>query len=435
MTNATDLRVPVRKLRKMLGVISGIEKFKWQLEFLTAVHPEAVKAALEVVEKPTVDDVFSTDVNILIEYLSNLYGELPYRTDPVVHAIAEQIRVLSNLIKDEVTSAGGFQKVSKTWFRDEGTGKVQLFDLIEARKVAISIPDTRAIAERLVESDPWKKFAFDAEVLDCLEALKERTPNFTKVIDTIMDVVNLANRFHRPINMTPILIVGEPGIGKSHFTDQLSQCLGVPLNRIAVDNIQVASDLSGQTHNYGKSSPGPIFRVLTENDHISPLIVLDELDKAPINWGYGDPLGPLHNLLEPVSAKVFKDAAFPLQIDASHVIWVATANSVQRIPSTILSRFEVCKVETPNKDQFGAILREIYAEIESNYPGLTIASDVSEILNGKTPREQRQLLQRAVARAIRLGDDTVNDWHVKEVMGQRTPRARLRVVREPTGYL
>ena len=418
----------------MLGAIQGIKKLKWQLQFLETEYPEAVKAALMGVEKPTVDDVFSTDVNTLVEFLSNLHGELPYRADPVVHAIAEQIRVLSNLIKDEVTSAGGFRKVSQTWFstRDKET---LLFDLLEAHKLSTSIAGTEQIAQRLAGSGPWKRFAFDAEVLDRLEALKERTPNFTKVIDTVMDVVNLANRFHRPINMTPILIVGEPGIGKSHFTDQLSQCLGVPLNRIAVDNLQIASDISGQSHSYAKSSPGPIFRVLTENDCISPLIVLDELDKAPINWGYGDPLGPLHNLLEPVSAKVFKDGAFPIAIDASHVIWIATANSLQRIPSTILSRFEVHNIEAPNKDQFEAILREIYTEIEANYPGLKIAAEVGEILNGKTPREQRQLLQRAVARAIRLGDDCVGAWHLKEVMGQAKARTRLKVVQEPSGYL
>ena len=419
----------------MLGAIQGIEKLKWQLEFLETVHPEALKAALSVVDKSTIDDVFSTEVNILVEFLDNVCGELPYRTDSVTHTVAEEIRTLSKMINEEVTSAGGFRKVSQAWFKDEGTMRVQLFDVVEAQKVAISIAGSGAIAERLAQTGPWRQIGFDAGILDRLQDLKGKTPNFEEVIDSVMDAVSLAIRYKRPVALTPILVVGEAGIGKTFFTDQLSQCLGVPLNRIAVDNLQIASDLSGQTHSYSKSSPGPIFRVLTENDCISPLIVLDELDKAPINWGYGDPLGPLHNLLEPVSAKVFKDAAFPIQINASHIIWVATANSVSRIPSTILSRFEVCKVETPNKDQFGAILREIFTEIENNYPGLTIASDVSEILNGKTPREQRQVLQRAVARAIRLGDDCVGAWHLREVMGQEKRRPQVELLKEPTGYL
>ena len=60
---------------------------------------------------------------------------------------------------------------------------------------------------------------------------------------------------------------------------------------------------------------------------------------------------------------------------------------------------------------------------------------MGEILSGKTPREQRQLLQRAVARAIRLGDDCVSEWHVEEVMGQVKARQKLEVLREPKGYL
>lgn len=419
----------------MSDIINRIKKLKWQLEFLDKVHPEAVKGALEVAGKLTVDDVFLTDTATIVEFLDNIYGELPYRTDPVVHAVAEELKSLSNSIKEEVASASAFQKVSQAWFRDEGTTRVKVFDLAEARRAALSIAGSAAIAERLAESGPWRKIGFDDGILDRLEVLTEKTPNFADVIDCIMDAVTLSIRYNRPIRVIPILMVGEPGIGKSFFTDQLSLCLSVPLTRIAVDNLQIGADLAGMSFAYSKSSPGEVFRVLIENDHISPIIILDELDKVPANWGYGDPLAPLHNLLEPVSAKVFKDASFPSPIDASHVIWIATANNLASIPSTIKSRFEVIKVSPPSADQFDAILRELCFELENEYPGISINNDVIKLLFGKTPREQRQLLQRAVARAIRLGDNCVRAWHVREVMGHGKSRPRLEVVREPSGYL
>ena len=71
--------------------------------------------------------------------------------------------------------------------------------------------------------------------------------------------------------------------------------------------------------------------MLSEQNHISPLVILDELDKAEVSYR-GDPLNPLHNLLEPVSAREFRDESISMPIDASHVIWIATANYLGKIP-------------------------------------------------------------------------------------------------------
>lgn len=310
-----------------------------------------------------------------------------------------------------------------------------LFQPVDAQKISISVAATESIAERLAKSGPWRRYGFDSGIMDRLEDLKVKTPNFVEVLDCIMDAMSLAVRYTRPIRVVPILMVGEPGIGKSYFTDQLSTAMTVPLSRIAVDNLQIGSDIAGMTFSYSRSSPGAVFRVLTEENHISPLVILDELDKAPANWGYGDPLGPLHNLLEPASAKVFKDASFPMPIDASHVIWIATANSLGSIPPTIKDRFEVFKVIPPSADQYDAVLSEIYKELMSRYTNVTFDEGIVRALRGMTPRDQRKLSDRAVARASRLGDDRVGVWHVRQVMGHEEPRPKLGIVKEPTGYL
>ena len=99
----------------MLGVIKGIEKLKWQLEFLWTAHPDAMENALDVVGVCRVEDVFSSDTSTLVEFLDNVCGELPYRTDPVVRIVAEQIRTLANEIKDEVKTAADFDMITKEW--------------------------------------------------------------------------------------------------------------------------------------------------------------------------------------------------------------------------------------------------------------------------------------------------------------------------------
>ncbi len=418
----------------MREVLDGVKKLKWQLELLLTAHPDAMENALDVVGMCRVEDVFSSDTSTLVEFLDNVVGELPYRTDPVVRTVAEQIRALSNEIKEKVTSLADFRIITKAWFaaRDD---EMLLFQPVDAQKISISVAGTEPIAERLAANGPWRHFGFGGGILEHLEALKEKTPNFAEVLDCIQDAVCLATRYGRPIRVIPILMIGEPGVGKSYFTDQLAKVMGIPLTRIAVDNLQIGSDLAGMSYAYSKAAPGEVFRVLTEHDHVSPLVILDELDKAPLNWGYGDPLGPLHNLLEPVFAQAFKDASFPIEINASHVVWIATANELPRIPATLRSRFEVFKVDTPSIDQFDAIFWEICKELMSKYPKVSFDEGIFTAFRGKTPREQRKILDRAVGRASRLGDNQVGVWHVRQVLGHKEARPTLRVLGEPTGYL
>ncbi|TAN23353.1 MAG: AAA family ATPase, partial [Actinomycetota bacterium] len=244
--------------------------------------------------------------------------------------------------------------------------------------------------------------------------LRSTAPNFTVVTECVIDAVCLAVECAKPIRITPILLVGEPGVGKSHYTAELSKCLGVPITRVDVDNLQVGAGLSGSSYIYANSEAGVVFKVLSEQGHISPLVILDELDKAEISY-HGDPLGPLHNLLEPVSARGFKDASVALPIDASHVIWIATANYLRRIPATIKSRFEIFEIPPQSRATKEAIVRGLCEEFKKEYLDIEFSEKVVSALIDKTPREQRQLLQRALARAVRLGEAIVCLDHLEQV--------------------
>lgn len=268
------------------------------------------------------------------------------------------------------------------------------------------------IVTKLIASGPYRRFSFGKDTLTRLEDLRGKVANFTNVLDRVMDAVNLSLAYERPIRITPILLVGEPGIGKSYFADQLSKCLGVPLKRVAMDNLQVGAGLAGSSYIYSNSEAGAVFKVLADDEHISPLVILDELDKAGDNSSYGDPLSPLHNLLEPVSAKDFEDASVGLSIDASHVIWIATANNKGRIPPSLVSRFEVFEISSQNSKARESILEEISDELVRQYPGIEFDIEIISALVDSTPREQRHILQRAIARAVRLGESKVTLKHL-----------------------
>ncbi len=150
--------------------------------------------------------------------------------------------------------------------------------------------------------------------------------------------------------------------------------------------------------------------------HLSPIIALDELDKAMPRHNYGDPLAPLHTLLEPESASSFADGCFPLPIDAGHVIWIATANDVDRLAAPLRSRFLIFDISNPTSEERLGITHSIASRLGDEYWGLEFDSEVLLLVSEYPPRVQRQLLTAALARAARYGESTVGVEHLREVV-------------------
>ena len=90
---------------------------------------------------------------------------------------------------------------------------------------------------------------------------------------------------------------------------------------------------------------GKVFEALVEGEYANPVIVVDEIDKASADAQY-DPLGALYSLLEHDTAGSFIDEFAEVAIDASQVIWVATANGVFRFDGHRFVRFSLA-VSTP----------------------------------------------------------------------------------------
>ena len=56
-----------------------------------------------------------------------------------------------------------------------------------------------------------------------------------------------------------------------------------------------------------------------------------------------------------------------MPIDASQVIWVATANDERSIPEPILNRMNVYEVHSPDRDAARAIAARLYASIRAQH--------------------------------------------------------------------
>lgn len=92
-------------------------------------------------------------------------------------------------------------------------------------------------------------------------------------------------------------------------------------------------------------------------------------------------------------------------MDASHLLWVATANNLDSIPEPLLSRMTVFEIPLPAPEQSASIALGIWQNLrETNAWGrhldAHLPTAVLECLCGEAPRSMAKRLTRAAGRAV-----------------------------------
>lgn len=236
---------------------------------------------------------------------------------------------------------------------------------------------------------------------DMIDELYDSCPNFSEVIDDLKKYVALSVAGNEPMSFTPILLLGEPGIGKTHFARELATHLGTGHEFISMSSLTAGWVLSGASSQWSNAKPGKVAHTLVHGDFANPIVVLDEVDKAGGDSRY-DPLGSLYGLLERDTARTFKDEFIDIDIDASHILWVTTANDERSIPEPILNRMNVYEVPRPDHDAAISIAAALYREIVGQHDwGFPPEADeaVLERLGALPPRDMRKRLLAAFGTA------------------------------------
>jgi len=256
-----------------------------------------------------------------------------------------------------------------------------------------------------------------------LDDLYDASPNFTAVIDDLRKFLALAVSGNEAVQFTPMLLLGEPGLGKTWFAKRLANALGTGFEFVSMSSLTAGWVLTGASAQWQNARPGKVAQTLIEGEYANPVVVLDEVDKSGGDHRY-DPMGALYALLERDTAATFKDEFIDLDMDASHILWIATANDDAPIPDPILNRMNVYAIERPDADGSRRIALAVYRDIleSHHWPFPPEPSDaVIDRLSSIPPRDMRKLLLDAFGTARLAGRDSLlpEDIDAKKLCGRK----------------
>src|SRR4051794_1198888 len=262
---------------------------------------------------------------------------------------------------------------------------------------------------------PWNERTEDAyDIAGARQILDEDHTGLDDVKDRIIEYLAVRKRRNdRGLGViggrrsgAVLALVGPPGGGKTSLGESVARAMGRKFVRVALGGVRDEAEIRGHRRTYVGALPGRIVRAIREAGTMNPVVLLDEVDKIGADYR-GDPAAALLEVLDPAQNHTFRDHYLDVDLDLSDVVFLATANVLDTIPSALLDRMEVVRLDGYTEDEKVAIARDHLLPRQLQRAGLTpaevsIEDDALRTVAAEHTHEAgvRQL-ERAVARILR----------------------------------
>jgi ATP-dependent Lon protease len=279
---------------------------------------------------------------------------------------------------------------------------------------------------------PWGKSTKDSldikrarEILDedhyYLEKIKERILEF-------LAVRKLKKKMKGPI----LCFVGPPGVGKTSLGKSIARSMGRKFVRISLGGVRDEAEIRGHRRTYVGALPGRIIQGLKQAGTNNPVFMLDEIDKIGADFR-GDPSAALLEALDPEQNHAFSDHYINLPFNLSNVMFIATANQIDPVPSALRDRMEVINLSGYTEEEKLQIAKRYLIPRQITENGIsektiTFSDEAIKTVIGKYTREaglrnlEREIgsICRKVARKVAEGKEkhfTISAVSVAKYLG------------------